>query len=253
LIVWWGNHFVVSPGVQLPPPPGNKKTCGGGDLHPHPFQRKRARVATLALCERHFSATPSLRYAASCLREAATAKAGAAIKSFSEGLYFPSLIRGGDALSEAKGRGEVKTKKEKEQMPEKIISHSVEETRQAGARIAKTAEAGDVYALIGELGSGKTEFARGFVEALCGPAAVRSPTFSIVNIHEAPEFPLYHFDFYRLKKKEELVEIGFNDYVSGDGVALIEWADMFPDVLPDNTRRIVFTDKGDNEREIYLQ
>ena len=149
--------------------------------------------------------------------------------------------------------GEVKTEKEKTQMPEKIISHSVEETRQAGARIAKTVQAGDVIALIGELGSGKTEFVRGFVEALCGPAAVRSPTFSIVNIHDAPEFPLYHFDFYRLKKKEELLEIGFYEYITGDGVTVIEWADMFPDVLPENARRITFIDKGDNERHIMIK
>jgi tRNA threonylcarbamoyladenosine biosynthesis protein TsaE len=138
-------------------------------------------------------------------------------------------------------------------MSEKIISHSVVETRQAGARIAKTAQAGDVIALIGELGTGKTEFVRGFVEALCGPAAVRSPTFSIVNIHDAPEFPIYHFDFYRLKKKEELLEIGFYEYVTGDGVTVIEWADMFPDVLPQGSQHINFTDKGDNEREIIFE
>ena len=167
--------------------------------------------------------------------------------------FHPSLIRGGETLSEAKGRGEVKTKKEKNQMPEKIISHSVEETRKAGAKVAATAQPGDVFALIGELGSGKTEFVRGFVEALCGPAAVRSPTFSIVNIHDAPEFPIYHFDFYRLRKKEELLEIGFFEYVTGDGVTVIEWADMFPDVLPQGAKYIRFTDQRNNEREIHLQ
>ena len=149
--------------------------------------------------------------------------------------------------------GERSKRKKKKQMPENIISHSVVETRKAGARVAATAQEGDVFALTGEIGSGKTEFVRGFVEALCGPAAVRSPTFSIVNIYEAPEFPLYHFDFYRLKKKEELVEIGFNEYVSGDGVTLIEWADMFPEVLPQGARHIRFVDKGDNEREITIE
>jgi tRNA threonylcarbamoyladenosine biosynthesis protein TsaE len=137
-------------------------------------------------------------------------------------------------------------------MAEEIVSHSVEETRQAGARLAKTAASGDVYALVGELGSGKTEFARGFVEALCGPAAVRSPTFSIVNIHESPDFPVYHFDFYRLKSKEELVEIGFYEYVRSNGVVLIEWADMFPDVLPRETATIRFVDKGNNRRDIRI-
>ena len=137
-------------------------------------------------------------------------------------------------------------------MPEQIISHSVEETRQAGARIAQSALPGDVFALEGELGSGKTEFVRGFVSALCGPSAVRSPTFSIINIHETPEFPIYHFDFYRLRKKEELVEIGYYDCIRSNGISLIEWADMFAEVLPEETRYIRFFDKGNNEREIVM-
>jgi tRNA threonylcarbamoyladenosine biosynthesis protein TsaE len=137
-------------------------------------------------------------------------------------------------------------------MSEKIISNSVEETRNVGAKVARTAGPGDVFALVGELGSGKTEFARGFVEALAGHAAVRSPTFSIVNIHGSPDFPIYHFDFYRLKKKEELVEIGFYEYAASDGVTLIEWADLFPEVLPPEAKRIRFIDKGNNERHIFI-
>jgi tRNA threonylcarbamoyladenosine biosynthesis protein TsaE len=138
-------------------------------------------------------------------------------------------------------------------MPKKIISNSVEETRKAGAKLAVTAEPGDVFALEGELGCGKTEFVRGFVDALCGPAAVRSPTFSIVNTHESPDFPIYHFDFYRLKKMDELVEIGYYEYVRSDGVVLIEWADMFPDALPANARKIVFEDRGGDQRSIEIQ
>jgi tRNA threonylcarbamoyladenosine biosynthesis protein TsaE len=137
-------------------------------------------------------------------------------------------------------------------MAEKIISNSVQDTRKTGAKIAATASPGDVFALIGELGTGKTEFVRGFVEALCGPASVRSPTFSIVNIHESPEFPVYHFDFYRLKNKEDLTEIGFYEYARSDGVVLVEWADMFPDVLPENAVTVRFVDKGNNEREIKI-
>jgi tRNA threonylcarbamoyladenosine biosynthesis protein TsaE len=137
-------------------------------------------------------------------------------------------------------------------MSQKILSHSVEDTRKAGANVAAGASSGDVFALTGDLGCGKTEFVRGFVEALCGPSPVRSPTFSIVNIYEAPDFTLYHFDFYRLKKMEELVEIGFYEYVSGDGVTLVEWADMFPEVMPKGARRVGFVDKGGNEREIEV-
>jgi tRNA threonylcarbamoyladenosine biosynthesis protein TsaE len=132
-----------------------------------------------------------------------------------------------------------------------MIFHSVEETRKFGAQVAKTAKSGDVFALIGDLGCGKTEFARGFVSALCA-ATVRSPTFSIINIHETPEFPIYHFDFYRLKNREELVEIGYYDYIRSNGIVLIEWADMFADVLPGNAKCIRFSDKKNNTREIVI-
>jgi tRNA threonylcarbamoyladenosine biosynthesis protein TsaE len=137
-------------------------------------------------------------------------------------------------------------------MTTSFLSHSVQETRSFGAQVATTAKPGDVFALEGELGSGKTEFARGFVSALCGPSAVRSPTFSIINIHETPEFPIYHFDFYRLKKKEELVEIGYYDFVRSNGISLIEWADMFAEVLPENAKHVRFTDKRNNTREIVI-
>jgi tRNA threonylcarbamoyladenosine biosynthesis protein TsaE len=137
-------------------------------------------------------------------------------------------------------------------MTSSFLSHSVQETRNFGAQIATTARAGDVFALEGELGSGKTEFVRGFVSALCGPSAVRSPTFSIINIHETPEFPIFHFDFYRLRNKEELVEIGYYDCVRSNGISLIEWADMFAEVLPEETRYIRFFDKGNNKREIVM-
>jgi tRNA threonylcarbamoyladenosine biosynthesis protein TsaE len=137
-------------------------------------------------------------------------------------------------------------------MATSFLSHSVQDTRRFGADIAKTAQPGDVFALEGELGCGKTEFVRGLVEALCGPSAVRSPTFSIINIHETPEFPIYHFDFYRLKKIEELVEIGYYDCIRSGGVSLIEWADMFSDALPAQTRHIRFIDHGTNDREIVM-
>jgi tRNA threonylcarbamoyladenosine biosynthesis protein TsaE len=134
----------------------------------------------------------------------------------------------------------------------KILSSSLEETRAAGARLAKSAKPGDIYALVGELGTGKTEFVRGFVEALCAGCNVRSPTFTIVNVYDTPRYPVYHFDFYRLKKAAELVEIGFGDYVQGDGVCFVEWADMFPEVLPSSCGTVTFTDNGDGRRSIVM-
>ncbi|NLG16204.1 MAG: tRNA (adenosine(37)-N6)-threonylcarbamoyltransferase complex ATPase subunit type 1 TsaE [Fibrobacter sp.] len=130
------------------------------------------------------------------------------------------------------------------------ITHSVEETRELGARFASEVKPGDVYALEGDLGAGKTEFVRGFSEALGADAPVKSPSFSIINIYSTSKFPVYHFDFYRLNDPSELSEIGFYEYLSSDGVCLIEWGTMFPDVLPENTRVIRFEDEGGDKRRI---
>ena len=138
-------------------------------------------------------------------------------------------------------------------MTEKKTSNSIDETRAIGAEVARLSQAGDVFALTGEIGCGKTEFVRGFVACLCGEAAVRSPTFSIVNVHQSPRFTVYHFDFYRLRKKEELVEIGYYEYVASEGVVLIEWADMFLEALPPNVRFIRFSDNGATSRMIEIE
>jgi len=129
-------------------------------------------------------------------------------------------------------------------------SSSVEETRALGARLAKIAQPGDVFSLDGDLGSGKTEFVRGFVEALSGSADVRSPTFSIVNTYQAPKFPVYHFDFYRIEDQRELTSIGFDEYITGDGVCLIEWGTMFIKALPDHARYIQFNEIEESVRII---
>jgi tRNA threonylcarbamoyladenosine biosynthesis protein TsaE len=133
-----------------------------------------------------------------------------------------------------------------------IVSHSVEQTRAVGAMTAQAAHRGEVYALVGDLGAGKTEFVRGFVAALTSDAAVRSPSFSILNVYPTPGFAVFHFDFYRLADPTELVEIGFPDYLRQDGVCLIEWADRFPDALPGESRFVRFTDEGPRERRIEI-
>jgi len=131
-----------------------------------------------------------------------------------------------------------------------FVSCSVDDTRAFGARCAHQARAGDIYGLCGDLGSGKTEFVRGFVAALNPAARVQSPSFSLLNIYAAPSFPIYHFDFYRLKEGRELEEIGFDEYLRGDGVCCIEWADRFRELLPPGTRFLVFTDSGGQTRSI---
>jgi tRNA threonylcarbamoyladenosine biosynthesis protein TsaE len=129
-------------------------------------------------------------------------------------------------------------------------SSSVTDTRKLGAKLAARTQLGDVYALEGDLGTGKTEFVRGFVERLDGSVIVRSPSFSIVNIYTTPAFPVYHFDFYRLCDASELGEIGFDEYINSDGICLIEWATMFPSILPQHARLLTFRDIGLYEREI---
>ena len=127
---------------------------------------------------------------------------------------------------------------------------SAAETRALGARLAKIAKIGDAFSLDGDLGSGKTEFVRGFVEALSGDVPVRSPTFSIVNTYQTPKFPVYHFDFYRIEDKREFLSIGLDEYIYGDGVCLIEWGTMFNESLPEATKHIRFTETGEGKRTI---
>ena len=134
----------------------------------------------------------------------------------------------------------------------KTVSASVMETRSLGGRLAASARPGSCFALEGELGAGKTEFVRGFVAALAPAAAVRSPSFSILNIYETAAFPVYHFDFYRLSDALELGEIGFEEYIAGSGVCLIEWGTLFPAVLPPHARIIRFADLGGGAREIDI-
>ena len=102
----------------------------------------------------------------------------------------------------------------------------------------------------GPYGAGKTEFVRGFVGVLNPKARVRSPSFSLCNIYETRQFPVYHFDFYRLTDATELGEIGFDEYVSGDGVCLVEWGTLFPEILPPRAPVIRFIDRGTDRREI---
>jgi len=132
-----------------------------------------------------------------------------------------------------------------------IRTSTAAQTRAYAAALAEKAAPGMVIALIGDLGSGKTEFVRGFVDHFDSSIIVRSPSFTLVNMYNIPQMPIYHFDFYRLTEPEELIEIGFQEYISGNGVCLIEWADMFLDELPeDATIKIHFIRHKDGSRQI---
>ena len=113
-----------------------------------------------------------------------------------------------------------------------IETASEQETIEAGERFAQTLAAGDVVALIGDLGSGKTRFAKGISSGLGVKEQVTSPTFTILHEYKGARLSVYHFDFYRMRSVRELDEFGFDEYIDGDVVCLLEWADMIEERLP---------------------
>ena len=119
-----------------------------------------------------------------------------------------------------------------------MTTHSAEETRDLGERLAGQLKAGDVVLLRGDLGCGKSELTRGLARGLGISETVTSPSFTILNVYESGRIPLYHFDWYRLESEEELYELGMDEYLGGDGVALVEWPGRCPDAVPEDCFRI---------------
>ncbi len=115
---------------------------------------------------------------------------------------------------------------------------AAEETRAIGRQLGLAAQAGEVYALDGDLGAGKTVFCKGFAEGLGIRETVNSPTFTILQIYEEGRLPLYHFDVYRIEDPEEMEEVGLDEYLEGSGVCLIEWAQRIEELLPAHTHYI---------------
>ena len=101
--------------------------------------------------------------------------------------------------------------------------------------MGEKAKAGDVIALTGEMGAGKTVFAKGFAKGLGVKETVNSPTFTLVQIYDDGRLPLYHFDVYRIEDPSEMEETGFDDDIEGSGVTLVEWADRIRDLMPEST------------------
>lgn len=113
-----------------------------------------------------------------------------------------------------------------------IETRSEQETFELGFRIGTEAIEGQTFTLSGDLGVGKTVFTKGLAKGLGIEEAVSSPTFTIVQIYEEGRMPFYHFDVYRIGDIEEMDEIGYEDYINGNGVTLIEWADLIEEILP---------------------
>jgi tRNA threonylcarbamoyladenosine biosynthesis protein TsaE len=130
------------------------------------------------------------------------------------------------------------------------------ETWEIGFALAREAKAGNVYTLTGDLGVGKTVFTKGFAAGLGITEPVSSPTFTIVLQYDSGSLPFYHFDVYRIGDVEEMDEIGFEDYVYGDGVSMIEWANLIEEILPNNCRNILIEkdlEKGFDYRKITIE
>jgi tRNA threonylcarbamoyladenosine biosynthesis protein TsaE len=131
-----------------------------------------------------------------------------------------------------------------------IISRSAEETFAAGHAHAASVQPGDVLALVGDLGAGKTQWVKGLAAGLGSDAPVTSPTFTLIHEYHGGRLPLYHIDCYRLEGPGELLGIGLDEYLDGRGVLVIEWADKFPEVMPQGTRWLRFGIGEGDVREI---
>ena len=131
-----------------------------------------------------------------------------------------------------------------------FISNSPAETEAIGLQFAKELNVGSILALEGELGSGKTQFTKGLVAGLGSSVPVTSPTFTIIHEYPGGRLPVYHFDFFRLENRESVAQLGLDDYFFGDGVSVIEWADRFPELIPEQARWILFEIKPESTRMI---
>ena len=138
---------------------------------------------------------------------------------------------------------------------EKYETFSSDETFELGVKFGEKAEAGSVYSLDGDLGAGKTVFAKGFAKGLGITENVSSPTFTIMQIYEGGRLELYHYDAYRIEDPMEMEEIGYTDYFYGKGTCLIEWADNIREYLPEHITTISIerdNDKGFDYRRITV-
>ncbi|MGI6730351.1 MAG: tRNA (adenosine(37)-N6)-threonylcarbamoyltransferase complex ATPase subunit type 1 TsaE [Anaerovoracaceae bacterium] len=133
----------------------------------------------------------------------------------------------------------------------KKIIENLEETRAFGLELAKNLKQGDIIALIGNLGTGKTTLTKSIAEGLGITEMITSPTFTIVQEYHEGRLPLYHFDVYRINHVEEMYELGYEEYFFGKGVCIIEWADLIMDIIPKGAI-VINIEYGDKEdQRIY--
>ena len=137
-----------------------------------------------------------------------------------------------------------------------IETHDPEETFEVGRKIGMNAKPGQIYTLTGDLGVGKTVFTQGVAAGLGITEPVNSPTFTIIQEYEDGRLPFYHFDVYRIGDLEEMEEIGYDDYFFGQGICLIEWAELIEEILPEKRIEVTIEknlEKGFEYRKITIE
>jgi tRNA threonylcarbamoyladenosine biosynthesis protein TsaE len=134
-----------------------------------------------------------------------------------------------------------------------LTSDSPEQTQRIGERLGQLARAGDLFCLEGDLGSGKTCFVQGLGRGLGVPTSIHSPTFILANEHRGGRLPLFHLDVYRMRGADEAIGIGLDDYLAGDGVCVIEWAEKIRAALPDEHVWITFHHLSENQRGLQIK
>ena len=135
-------------------------------------------------------------------------------------------------------------------------SLKAEDTFQCGKELGQQCKPGEIYCLLGDLGVGKTVFTQGFAEGLGIEEPISSPTFTIVQVYEEGRMPFYHFDVYRIGDVEEMDELGYEDYFFGNGVCLVEWANLIAELLPERVNVIKIEKdltKGFDYRRITIE
>lgn len=130
-----------------------------------------------------------------------------------------------------------------------FASHGEQDTRQIGRDLGISCKPGDMILLHGDLGVGKTIFTKGFAEGIGIREPVVSPTYTIVQVYEDGRLPLYHFDVYRIADIEEMEEIGYEDYFYGDGVCLVEWAELITEILPERCVEVTISKNREQDSD----
>jgi len=134
---------------------------------------------------------------------------------------------------------------------QKIIMKDENDTRAFGMKLAEELRPGSIVALTGDLGTGKTALTKAVAEGLGVTEMITSPTFTIVQEYHSGRLPLYHFDVYRVGEPEEMYEIGYEEYFFGDGVCIVEWADLIGELIPGGSVTIRIEYGGEENQRVY--